>query len=180
MSSSDKQILINSYVKLKEGYDETDMYRNVSSGATGWVRDRKVDDYGFSMIFIEWDETNPKYAGEMDKWVFENHFEILSEKYDKAHNAERYIEKIRIATDAALASDGFLMITVKRHTGPNNVHLYEPKMFGGELNNESKYVLEAQIAYMASQLFQEYISDTLNAIDKKDNLEETDENESGR
>jgi hypothetical protein len=53
-------------------------------------------------------------------------------------------------------------------------------MFGGELNNESKYVLEAQIAYMASQLFQEYISDTLNAIDKKDNLEETDENESGR
>jgi len=173
-----KRISVNSYVKLKKGFDETDMYRGVASGATGWVRERKIDDDGFSMIFIEWDETNPKYAGEMDKWTFENHFEILSEKYDKEKTAEKYIENIRLATDAALAADSFMMISVRHHKASNGIYVYEPRIHSAELDESAMYVLEAQVAYMASQLIQEYIQDTLNTIQDKNKGHREDE--SGR
>lgn len=171
-----RRVSINSYVKLKEGFNETDIYRGVDAGATGWVREKKIDDDGFSMIFVEWDETNPKYAGEMDKWTFENHFEVLSEKYDKEKAAEKYIENIRLATDAALASDGFMMISVRRHKAPNGIDIYEPRIHSAELDEAAMFVLEAQVAYMASQLIQEYIQDTLNTIQGKGQKED----ESGR
>jgi hypothetical protein len=170
-----RKIQVNSYVKLKKGFDETDMYRRVDAGATGWVRDRKIDDDGFSMIFIEWDETNPNYAGEVDKWVFENHFEILSDKYDKDKIIERYIEQIKIGTDSALAADAFALITIHKHKSVNGVDIYEPQLHASELDEEARFVLEAQIVYMASRLYQDYIQDTLNSIKHKGK-----EDESGR
>jgi len=172
------QIPVNSYVQLKDGFDETDMYRSVDAGATGWVRDRKIDDYGFAMIFIEWDEANPKYAGEIDKWAFESHFKILSSKYDKSHTAERYIESIRFATDEALVAEGFVLITMNKKIDANGRTLYEPGVFSGQLNDEAALILEAQIAYMASTLLQGYIQDTLNTI--KTNKIKGDDDESRR
>jgi hypothetical protein len=174
----DNKIPLNSYVKLKEGFAETDVYRNVDAGATGWVRHCKVDDDGFSMIFIEWDETNPKYAGEVDKWAFENHFEIISSEHNDDKVAERYIESIRIATDEALASDGFIMVTVRQSTAKSGKTIYEPAVFGGEMNKEVLYILEAQIAYMANTLLQDFIQTTLNSMNVEDVTEKDDE--SGR
>lgn len=172
-------IPVNSYVRLKKGYDETDMYRKVEAGATGWVRDRKIDDYGFTMILIEWDETNPKYAGEIDKWVFENHFEVVSQKVEKADSPERYIENVRIATDAALAAEGFFLLTVHKGKLKNGKSFYEPAIYSGQLSREIAFILEAQITHMASTLFQEYVQDTLNASEMLNRLKE-EEDESGR
>jgi len=166
------KISVNAYVKLKKEFDQTDLYRNVESGATGWVRERKIDDDGFRMIFIEWDETNPKYAGEIDKWVFENHFEVISEKYYKNKTAERYIEKIKMATDAALASDAFMLVAVKKHKGVEGIDIFQPTLLSADMSTECRLILEAQISYMASQLFQEYIQDTLDFMKDKEDEDE--------
>jgi hypothetical protein len=189
-SNRSNKIKVNSYVKLKNGFDEIDVYRNVDAGATGWVRESKVDDDGFAMIFVEWDESNPKYAGEIDKWAFESHFEIVSEKYQDGKTSERYIENIRIATDAALASDGFFLITVRKHKSAKGIDIYEPQVHSGNLEDDIAFIIEAQIAHLASTLFQDYIQDTLNALKIKDktenpilefeNEEEDEDDESGR
>jgi len=170
---------VNSYVKLKKGYDATDMYRNVDAGATGWIRDRKVDYDGFTMVFIEWDETNPKYAGEIDKWAFESHFEVISTKANEPDSAERYIESIRIATDAALAAEGFILISVSKVI-ENKQSIYEPTVHSGQLNQEVGFILEAQVAHMASTLYQEYVKDALSAVEILESLIEEEEDESGR
>lgn len=180
MSNRGDRIPVNAYVKLKKGFDETDIYRRVDAGATGWVRESKIDDDGFPMIFIEWDETNPNYAGEMDKWAFESHFEILSTTHDQVDIQERYIENIRIATDAALASDAFLLIGINKTKTKNGKTLYEPMVLSGELNNEAYLILEAQIAYMASTLFQEYIQSALNTMKIEDKTNGDMDDESGR
>ena len=168
------RIKINSYVKLKNGFDEIDVYRNVDAGATGWVRHSKIDDDGFPMIFVQWDESNPNYAGEADKWVFQSHFEVLSENYNDGKAMERYIEGIRIATDGALSSEGFFMITVRSHQSPSGITVYEPQVFNGSMTEDVAFIVEAQIAHMASTLFQEYIQDTLNAIKIKDKTNDSD------
>ena len=173
-SSRNNKIKVNSYVKLKNGFDEIDVYRNVDAGATGWVRESKVDDDGFAMIFVEWDESNPKYAGEMDKWAFESHFEMISEKYEDGKAAERYIESIRIATDAALSSDGFFLITVRNHKNASGVDIYEPQVHSGNIEEDIAFIVEAQIVHLASTLFQEYIQDTLNALKIKDKTKRQD------
>lgn len=165
------KIKIGSYVQLKEGFDQTDLYRLVEAGATGWVKEAKIDD-GFPMIFIEWDENSPKYAGEKDKWVFESHFKILA---DEDSLMENYISEIRRATDAALASEAFLMISVTRVIHPiTGKQIFKPEFISSDLNDSAAYVLEAQIAYAASRLFDTYIEETLDLLDKEE------EDESGR
>jgi hypothetical protein len=168
-----ERIKINSYVRLRKGFDETDMYRDVEAGATGWVKDKKKED-GFNMIFVKWDENNPHYAGEQDKWTFANHFEVMSNEDNSKYSASKYVEAIKIATDAALIGTGFILIAVKKTKDNRDVDIYEPLIFGGELNKESTFILEAQVAHMASTLFDEYVQETLNMI------VEDGEDESGR
>jgi hypothetical protein len=161
------KIKLDSYVELKENFADTDLYRNVDAGATGWVKDSKIDE-GFPMIFIEWDENNPKYAGEKDKWVYESHFKVLD---DKDGDMEKYVDTIRKATDAALAGEAFIAISISRIIHPvTGSEIYKPTIAGESINDEAALVLEAQIAYMASQLFNEYIEDTLYSLrkDRKD------------
>jgi len=165
------KIKLDSYVELKQDFADTDLYRNVDAGATGWVKNSKIDE-GFPMIFIEWDENNPNYAGERDKWVYESHFKVLD---DTDHKMEKYVDTIRKATDAALAGEAFLAISINRiiHPITGNV-MYKPTIAGESINEEAALILEAQIAYMASQLFNDYIEDTLHSLRKEP------EDESGR
>jgi hypothetical protein len=165
------KIKLDSYVELKENFADTDLYRNVDAGATGWVKDSKIDE-SFPMIFIEWDENHPKYAGEKDKWVYESHFKVLDDTNSKM---VKYIDTIRKATDAALAGEAFITISISRIIHPITGNpIYKPTIAGESINDEAALVLEAQIAYMASQLFNEYIEDTLFSL-RKDR-----EDESGR
>lgn len=173
MSKPRNKIKVGAYVQLREGFDETDLYRNVEAGATGWVADCKIDE-GFAMVFIEWDEANPKYAGEKDKWVYESHFKVLE---DEEGIMEEYINSIRIATDAALAGEAFIMISVSRTVHPITGKLmFKPTIISDDLNDSASYVLEAQIVFAASQLFNAYIQETIDLM--KEEKEEKDE--SGR
>lgn len=164
------KIKVGSYVKLKEGFDETDLYRSVEAGATGWVSDCKIDE-GFAMVFIEWDEANPKYAGEKDKWAYESHFTVLA---DEDGVMEDYINAIRQATDAALAGEAFIMISVSRTVHPITGNaMFRPTIVSSDLNDQAAYVLEAQIVFAASQLFNTYVQETID-------LMKEEKDESGR
>ena len=170
VSSPKNEISIGTYVQLKEGFDETDFYRNVEAGATGWVKQVKIDD-GFPMIFIEWDENHPNYAGEKNKWVYESHFEVIS---DPNTVIESYIAAIRKATDQALGAEAFIMISISRVKHPiTGKVFFKPSFVSHDLNDDAACVLEAQIAFAATQLYNDYIENIL------DSLRE-DENESGR
>lgn len=164
------KIKIGSYVQLREGFDQTDLYRLVEAGATGWVRESKIDD-GFAMVFVEWDENNPNYAGEKDKWAYESHFKVLA---DEESIMEEYITSIKEATDAALAGEAFILISINRVIHPvTGEAVLKPTIVSSDLNSEASYVLEAQIVYAASQLFNEYTQETLDMLKE-------DEDESGR
>lgn len=159
-----KSIHINSYVKLKKEFANTDMYRNVNAGATGWVRDRKVDFDGFDMIFIEWDELNPLYLGEQDKWVFESHFEVIEDQTDLN---EKYIESVKRATDSALSADAYLSIAlIKKTNKRTGMNYYEPVVHSAQLSKELVLMLEAQIAHMASKIFEAFVNDMTYSIEK--------------
>jgi hypothetical protein len=171
MPNPRNKIKLDSYVELRKEFDATDLYRNVEAGATGWVRDSRVDE-GFPMIFIEWDENNPKYAGERDKWVYESHFKVLD---DEDRTMEKYIDAIRGATDAALGGEAFIIIAIVKTIHPiTGKQIYKPVIAGESISEEASLVLEAQIAYMASQLFNEYVEETLDLFKKEK------EDESGR
>ena len=158
-----KKDKIDSYVKLKEDFASTDMYQNVDAGATGWIRDRKIDFDGFEMVFIEWDESNPKYAGEKDKWTYESHFEVIKQE----DLNEKYIESIKNATDAALAGDAHLSISLVKKTDPKTgIDYYEPVVHTAYLNKGLIFMLEAQIAYMASRIFEAFVNDVTYHIEK--------------
>lgn len=160
------KIKVGAYVQLREGFDETDLYRNVEAGATGWVADCKVDE-GFAMIFVEWDEANPKYAGEKDKWVYESHFKVIA---DEDGVMEDYIDAIRQATDAALAGEAFIMISISRTVHPISGKLmFRPTIISSDLNDQAAYVLEAQIVFAASQLFNSYVQETIDLAKEEEN-----------
>ena len=102
------------YVSLKNGFDVPEFYRGVSAGATGWVKETKIDEYGFPMLYIEWDQRNHNWSGEPDKWTFESHFRPLNDGTDIDADAE-YIDSLREASDAALAGTGYIMIVVSEY-----------------------------------------------------------------
>ena len=79
---------------------------------------------------------------------------------------------MRLATDAALGSDGYFMITmVRRHNEKHDVDYYEPVVFSAQLDDEVLLMLEAQIAHMASSIFIQFVKDLTMPI----NEEEEDE-----
>jgi hypothetical protein len=142
------KIKIGSYVKLKEGFDQTDFYRGVSAGATGWVRKSKIDEYGFPMILIEWDEFNVKWSGERDKWSFESHFSVLNDGDLDLNQNEKYIADLREASDDALASDGFVLISIKKTKG-HGVHGYVASVYGSDLDPSAKTAIEREMLIIA-------------------------------
>jgi len=173
MSDSTNKVSIDSYVQLKADFAETDFYRGVTAGSTGWVKDRKVDD-GFPMIFIEWDEDHPNYAGERDKWVFESHFEIL---HDGGEAAENYIDAIREATDLALSGEAFMMFSLNKKSDDGKDY-YKVSVVGECFDIEKMNMIDAEIINVASSIFDEYVAEQLEKLYNK--KERKDEDESGR
>jgi len=166
------KIKVGSYVKLKKGFDDTDFYRGVTAGATGWVIDSKVDDDGFPMIFIEWDEFNIKWSGEVDKWAFESHFEILRDHEMNLNENEKYIAELRVASDAALAGDGFLLISVNKFGNARNMHGYLSEAFAADLEPSAMKAINQMILIIADCIKEG--KDYINLIRGED------EDESGR
>jgi hypothetical protein len=63
-------------IELRLGCE--DLYVKAEAGWRAYVRDRKLDEHGFEMIFIEWDRTYWRYQpGQSDGWAFPNHFNVV-------------------------------------------------------------------------------------------------------
>lgn len=68
-------------VKLQGFADH--MYEAAYANAPGWVRKQKRDNFGYPMVFIEWDKRHWSYNGEEDRWALEAHFEPVEEPMNK-------------------------------------------------------------------------------------------------
>ncbi len=60
-------------VRLKN--QPADIYRRAYGGSEGIVRKTKKDEFGYPMIYIEWDKNHWTYNGEEDMWTFADHFD---------------------------------------------------------------------------------------------------------
>ena len=55
-------------------------YPVATAGWRGIVKDTKVDDEGFAMVYIEWDRDHWLYSsGQADGWTYPAHFEVVGE-----------------------------------------------------------------------------------------------------
>lgn len=62
-------------VSLKNSVDNVYLYALVES--QGWVREQKIDDDGFHLVYIEWDKDHWRYNGQPDGWTFADHFNVI-------------------------------------------------------------------------------------------------------
>lgn len=134
------KIPVDAKVELLPGRDE--VYLFAQAGSRGTVRNTKVDEMGFPLVYIEWDRDHWKYNGEPDGWTFESHFQILElpdqpkawvdflikqaenrrddercsqcgqEHDDEVRKAHEALEALEKATQAAANAEGWFMVTV--------------------------------------------------------------------
>ncbi len=61
----------------------------------GWVREKTHDEYGYPMVYIEWDKKHWAYNGERDGWTMEAHFDpkekVMSDKEKKRQELEEML-----------------------------------------------------------------------------------------
>lgn len=145
------------YVALKNGFDIPEFYRGVSAGATGWVKQTKMDEYGFPMLYIEWDQRNHNWSGEPDKWTFESHFRTLNDGTDIDADAY-YIDSLREASDAALAGTGYIMIVVNERPSENKNGI-SITTYGSFLDPMAKEFAEQHIIDMADAIVSNDLED---------------------
>lgn len=131
--------IVGAKVRLLPGFDE--VYTLAYVGSLGMVKDFQRDEYGYSKVWIEWDQDDWHYNGEVDQWTYPQHFAIVEpgptieeiarqvqtevdeEKCPhcgSAHSSEEdellddYISMIATAFDDAAGSEGFMLVTVHR------------------------------------------------------------------
>lgn len=56
------------------------MYPQARAYNQGFVRATSHDEFGYPLIYVEWDKDHWAYSGEQDRWVLEAHFDPVEEK----------------------------------------------------------------------------------------------------
>jgi hypothetical protein len=78
METQEYRIEIDQRVRLKsDGQDA--LYQRAYAGSEGWARKHKKDEFGYPMIYVEWDKNHWAYNGEKDRWALEAHFDPVEE-----------------------------------------------------------------------------------------------------
>lgn len=168
-------------VELLPGCDE--VYRYAVAGSQGTVRDTREDEFGFSMVWIQWDRDHWRYNNEPDGWTFASHFRAIedpdpvAEQVAKAqqrrddercehcgheHNpevreAEKYLNAVEQAMMNAVESDGFLLITL---TEDPNTHVqgylgFVPSFYSASMGKNAAHALREHALRLAAQAQQE-------------------------
>lgn len=75
---------VNDRVRIKDSV--THMYPMARAYMEGTVRERKHDQLGYPLIFIQWDHDHWAYSGEHDRWVLEAHFDLVEDQMDDKEN----------------------------------------------------------------------------------------------
>lgn len=196
------EIPIGSRVALRNGVDDVYLYALV--GSEGWVREAKVDDDGFELVYVQWDEDHWRFNNQPNGWTFASHFDIkelpkeeipeepkeviepvsvnemevdlpaflaqlTAPKDGEEDPMDEYMEELTDAMDAASASEGFLMLTIKRIPNPENPNevMFVPSVFSHTLSEEAHVLLDIQLAECASISYQEMMQNLMQVLAKK-------------
>lgn len=180
---------LHARVALVDGAD--DVYAFALAGTEGWVREVKVDEYGFDMIRVEWDKDHWRYNGQPDGWTFESHFKQVGdpqppeiEEFEEEDiepgditftepaaseaQIEQYIEMLSEAMDAASDSEAFFMIAVRRIPNPDNPQelMFVPQIFMDSTSREGGLLLEIQLAECAANSYEEMVQQLIDQLRK--------------
>lgn len=173
------------------------VYKSAVAGSQGVIKHRKVDDEGFPMVFVEWDKSHWRYAGEDDGWTYESHLrplkgveffsvlenreEFLAEMFtriddaDSPEYADAFLKNMNAAITLLADCDGFFVLGMKQEPDPEDSErtVIVPYIHSGFLTEEIMALLEAQIVGLAAMSFQEMVGAILaNIASKQDDEEE--------
>jgi len=183
-------ISIDQRVELIEGKE--DVYKNAKAGSQGVVSARKVDDEGFSMAFVQWDEG----VGEANGWTYESHLRpVRSAFFDTIENKEDFLDSIRgrlgemddewadvylknldEAVQTLEQCEAFLVVgLIKEIDKKDNTIVIIPKMNTGFLSDELMAILEAQIVQLAALSYQEMVQQIMQALVEREDDEDGDD-----
>jgi hypothetical protein len=153
---------IGDIVQLKE--DHESFYAHAQPEAEGIVKDKKVDDSGFDLIYVQWFDT------EEDGWTFSSHFEVIDKDTDlissfdndEKNTVDLYMEEISDAFDDIADSEGFLTLSITRIKNPENGKVYlAPRLHTMTATKEASLAIEAQIVQMASEIYSNAVRNSL-------------------
>lgn len=86
----DSNFTVNSRVRLKDVHPS--FYEGYGCvGSEGVVKARKLDEFGYAHIYVEWDKNHWAYNGTPDTWTWENHFEKVENMNDDSNDMKRTI-----------------------------------------------------------------------------------------
>lgn len=81
------QIPVGAKVALRE--EVAGLYSFASGGSEGVIRSRKLDDDGFPLVYIEWDDAHWRFKGQKNGWTFEQHFKIVEPPNDAVDKLDK-------------------------------------------------------------------------------------------
>jgi hypothetical protein len=177
-------IPVGSRIALKDGMDKVYVY--ALPQAEGWVRDHKVDNDGFPLVYVEWDKDHWRYNGQKDGWTFQEHFDVKERAENTTEpkpsledflaqmkgddppqitdeQAEEFFDELSEAFEHASEGEGYFVIAVRRKKIDGADVLY-PEIFAGSLSEEAGLLMDAQIAQIAAASYQEMMMKMVNTV----------------
>lgn len=166
------ELPIGAKVELLDGCDE--VYSRAVAGSRGYVRRHKVDDYGFALVYVEWDREHWRDNDEPDGWTFPGHFKILEtpdlvseiiaeanarrdaercahcgQEHEEVDESQQYLDVLHAAVEDALESEAFFIITLKedRDAIPGYLSVV-PRWYSGSLTDDAQKVLATKLAFL--------------------------------
>lgn len=83
----------------------SNLYPLAAVGSEGWIRNLNHDNFGYPIVFIEWDKDHWTYNGEHDEWTLEDHFEAIEKEtmrnHDPRERANDILEQLLSEASAA-------------------------------------------------------------------------------
>jgi hypothetical protein len=173
------EIELHSRIALKEGLEK--YYPETVPRSEAWARGYKIDDDGFEMVNVEWDEDHWRYQeGSENGWTYAEHFEVIGEPVPPTEESEvsdvdiqpepepvgpteeqieQFIETMSEAMEAASESESFVVITVKRVPNPEEPGqmMMVPQVFHESISNDAEALLEIQMMEIAGASYQQAV-----------------------
>lgn len=91
-------------VRIKD--DITHMYKDARVYNEGIVRARMHDEYGYPLIYVEWDKTHWAYSGEEDGWLIEAHFDLVEDQMAEEKKFDQLLNGLSDLVSSFQENDG--------------------------------------------------------------------------
>ena len=132
---------LNQRVRIKDTM--THLYPNARAYNEGFVRKQIHDDYGYPLIYVEWDKDHWAYSGEQDRVVLEAHFDPVEEDMSEEKDLRELMEALLERLNSGEASEP------KEDSHPDADDYTYDKVLGRAMQDASEG--EAYIVLVAAQ-----------------------------